>query len=198
MPQKVKVAVFAVVCLAAAGVVVRSFLGKADSSTGGPDRSFVAVIEPESAAEPAGEDPEGYEQPVQTAEVVCGAKLDSVAALNEVAAGKEVVFILLAGESEEPAHEAARQVEEALKKISARGVRIASFTMGSEAADYARLVQRFSIESFPSIIVMGRGCGAAAVSGEITEAKLLRAFVFASRPPSSCGTSCSPSSGCGP
>ena len=130
--------------------------------------------------------------------VVCGANLDSVAALNKVAADKDVVFILLAGESKELAQKAAGQVDDALKRISATEARVASFTLGRDAGDYDRFVKTFSIESFPSIVAMGRGCGAVPVSGEISEAKLLRAFVLASTPPSSCGTSCGPSPGYGP
>ncbi|MHC4727302.1 MAG: hypothetical protein ACYS17_08725, partial [Planctomycetota bacterium] len=51
---------------------------------------------------------------------------------------------------------------------------------------YDQLITQFSVESFPSVIVAGKGCGAAAVSGEINETKLLRAFVVASTPVS-CG-----------
>ncbi len=127
----------------------------------------------------------------------CALALDSIASLNKVAQDKDVVFIILPGESEELSDQLSREVEGALEKISSKNKQVAAFTMNGEAEDYAKLVESFSIKSFPSIVVMGRGCGAAAVTGEITEAKLLRAFILASAP-AACGTPRGTSASCSP
>lgn len=195
MPREVKLAIFILVLSAAAAVAVHSFLGKSGSSTDSPAQQFTAITHGESPTAPAAQNPGGNDVQEESKSVVCGITLDSMAALNQVAADKDFVFILLPGESKEAAQAAAKKVDEALKKISAKGVRVASFTLGKDAQDYAELVKGLSIESLPSIVALGRGCGAAVVSGEVTEAKLLRAFVLASTP--SCGTPCGPSSGCG-
>ena len=126
----------------------------------------------------------------------CGAALDSLASLNKVAADKDAVFILLPGEDRKGAEAASREIEAAIEKIRSSGTSAAAFTLEEGASDRALLVERFSITSFPCVFALGKGCGAAAVSGEITEAKLLRAFVLASRPRSPCGTPCGPSSPC--
>ena len=110
------------------------------------------------------------------------------AAVDELAADSDFVFVLLPGQDEGQAKAAGKLVDDVLKKISARGVRAGAFTLGTDAHGCAQLVQRFSLESFPSVVAMGRGCGAVAVTAEITEAKLLRAFVLASAPRSSWGT----------
>ncbi len=77
--------------------------------------------------------------------------------------------------------------DEVLTKLSAKGKSVAAFTLRGNTEGYDQLVKRFSVQSLPCVVVAGRGCGAAAVSGEITEANLLSAFVKASAPISSCG-----------
>ena len=87
-----------------------------------------------------------------------------------------------------------RQADDALRKVSVCGVQAAARTLSTDG--YAEFARRFAIEAFPSVVALGRGGGTTAVSGEITEAKLLRAFVLASAPWSFCGAGCKPS-GCG-
>ncbi len=194
--QKVKVAVLASVLLVAVGLTVRSSLLSGAPSEGAPTQQFAAAPRTDGT-DAAPTSSAGSEQPHEASPVVCGTALNSLSALNEVAADKDAVFILLPGKSQEAAEQASGQVEEALKKISAAGSRVAAFTLQDEAPERAQLIEALSIETFPSIVVMGRGGGAAAVSGEITESRLLGAYVQASRP-SGCGPSgCSPSSpGC--
>ena len=134
--------------------------------------------------------------PANTAPAVCGLTLDSLASLNSMAADKEAVFILLPGEDRESVEAASRKVEAAVIKIRSKGKRVAAFTLEKIATDHARLDEQLSITSFPCVVALGRGCGSSVVTGEMTEAKLLQAFVAASAPSSSCGTtSCDPS-GC--
>ena len=75
---------------------------------------------------------------------------------------------------------AAEQVELAVKTVSQKNVRVGIFTMDEDAQGYSEVVKALSVNSLPGVAVLSRGCGAVAVTGEITEAELLRAFVAAS------------------
>ena len=194
--RKVKVAVLAIVLLVAVGLTVRSSLLSGAPSGGAPTQQFAAAPRTDGT-DAAPTSSAGSEQPHEAPPVVCGTALNSLSALNEVAADKDAVFILLPGKSQDAAKQASGQVEEALKKISATGARVAAFTLQDEAPERARLIEALSIETLPSIVVIGRGSGAAAVSGEITEGRLLGAYVQASTP-SSCGVTPGASSGCCP
>lgn len=196
MSTRMKATTFAVVVLAAAGLAARSFF-KPDAAADGDEEAFASVTEEEDAAGPSTENAAAdVEPPPESAPVLCGPALDAIASLNKMAADKDAVFILLPGEDRKGAEAASRRIEAAIEKIESRGIRVAAFILEKGAADHARLAERLSIASFPSVLALGKGCGAAAVSGEITEAKLLRAFVLASQPRSGCGTSCGPSSTC--
>ena len=140
-------------------------------------------------------DPNATEEPPTTA-AYCGANLDSAEALEKLAADNEVIFVLLPGENDKQARAASRQVEAAVKKLEGRGKRAAAFTLEATARGYDQVLEQFTVESLPCVIVAGQGCGSSAVSGKVTETVLLRAFVEASMPVSSCGTSsCEPQSG---
>ncbi len=133
------------------------------------------------------------ESPDGTASALCGPTLDSIASLNKLAADKDAVFVLLPGQDRRRAQTVSRQIEATVTKIQSYGRRIGTFTLEQSASDHARVVKGFAITSLPCVVAMGKGCGSAVVSGEITEAKLLQAFVTASRPRSSCApTGCAP------
>ena len=127
-------------------------------------------------------------QPSETVAVSCGINLDSIESLTKLAdeRGANVAFIFLPGEEEDSTRTASAQVEAAINMLSSKGKQVAAFTLERGAEGYDQLIKQFSVESLPSVIVAGKGCGAAAVSGEINETKLLRAFVVASTPVS-CG-----------
>jgi len=130
-------------------------------------------------------------KPEQTA--VWGPPLASLASLNEVAVDKDAVFIFLPAKGGKQTGAIREQVEAAAKKAQSRGSAVAAYTLTSEAEDYTQVTGQVPA---PCVLVMVKGAGAAPVTGEITEAKLLEALVAASRP-SSCGPSgCGPS-GCG-
>jgi hypothetical protein len=70
--------------------------------------------------------------------------------------------------------------------------KVGVFTLKTDSRDYAQVALQIAV---PGTIAMVKGRGMAPVSGEITEAKLVQAFVSAS----SAGGGCGPSSGgCGP
>jgi hypothetical protein len=110
----------------------------------------------------------------------------SLALLNSEAAGQEAVFLLLADESGEPAEKVLQQMEQAASKITAKGTSIGTFTIDSKSNDYAMLTENLSIDSFPSVVTVVRGRGNSVVSGQITETKLIEAFVEVSTASSCC------------
>ena len=132
----------------------------------------------------------------EVASTLWGKPLDSLASLNKVAADSDAVFIVLAAEDKLKMEPITKEIEAAAKKIQAGGSRICAFTLKKDAPNYARLAKQFSI---PCVLAMVRNRSTGVVSGDITESKLLQAFVRASRPQSGCGPgACGPGSSCGP
>ena len=195
-----KTIIFVVVILLAGAVTAHSLVTKSNEKVS---------ISPEAAASfnTAGlpDTPEllvwagaTTEQSSKAVAVSCGVTLDSIQSLGKMAADKNanVAFIFLAGEDEKSARTASAQVEATMNMLSSKGKQVAAFTLQKGADGYDQLVKQFMVKSLPCVIVAGRGCGAGAVSGDITEAKLLQAYVVATRPISGCcpgpGTSCPP------
>ncbi|MHC4424491.1 MAG: hypothetical protein ACYSYV_00180 [Planctomycetota bacterium] len=191
-----KVAVFLVVVVAAGAVLARSFLMKSDSTADQTQQAFATIAARENAeasSQPNAAADQGAS--VKTEPTLWGSQLDSLASLNKVAAEMDAVFILLSGENQPGGQTIINEIEQAAKKIQSRGNRISAFGLKESAPDYEQLAKQFSV---PCVLAMVKGCGLSAVSAEITESKLLEAFVAASRPTLGCGPSgCGPS-GCGP
>ncbi|MHC4748510.1 MAG: hypothetical protein ACYTFW_01415 [Planctomycetota bacterium] len=108
------------------------------------------------------------------------ADLASLALFNSEGAEQKAVFILLADESGGLDEKTFQQTEQAASRITSKGTPIGTVTIDSKSDDYALLTKNFSIDSFPSVVIMVKGAGSAVVSGQITEARLLEAFVEAS------------------
>ncbi|MHC4462956.1 MAG: hypothetical protein ACYS6W_09970 [Planctomycetota bacterium] len=192
-----KTAVFVVVILLAGAVAAHSLLTKSGETANAPDEaaSSFGMVSLSDEAGLAIESPPTSEPPSEAAAVLCGVTLDSIKSLGKLAdeRGANVAFIFLAGEDGEPARVASAQVGATLNLLSDNGKKVAAFTLEKGAEGYDQLIKQFSVESLPSVIITGKGCGAVAVSSEITEAKLLRAFVMASTP-----ASCKPGGCCPP
>lgn len=177
-----KTIIFVVVILLAGAVAAHSLVTKSDEKAGISPQAASSFNTAESSME------------------ACGVTLDSIQSLGKMAGDKNanVAFIFLAGEDEESARTASAQVEATMNMLSSKGKQVAAFTLHKGADGYDQLKKQFKVNSLPCVIVAGKGCGAAAVSGDITEPKLLQAFVIASRPVSGCcpgpGTSCPPGS----
>ena len=185
-----KTAVFVVVILLAGAVAAHSLLTKngETASISGEGTSSFGTSSLAGKAGLSTESPAASKQPSETVAVSCGINLDSIESLTKLAdeRGANVAFIFLPGEEEDSTRAASAQVEAAINMLSAKGKQVAAFTLEKGAEGYDQMIEQFSVESLPSVIVAGKGCGAAAVSGEINETKLLRAFVVASTPVS-CG-----------
>jgi hypothetical protein len=191
-----KTAVFVVVILLAGAVAAHSLLtknGETACVSGEGASSFGTSSLFDEAGLSTGS-PTTSKQPSETVAVSCGVTLDSIESLAKLAdeRGANVAFIFLPGEDEDSTRTASAQVEATMNMLSAKGKQVAAFTLERGAEGYDQLIKQFSVESLPSVIVAGKGCGAATVSGEINETKLLRAFVVASTPASGGQGGCCP------
>ncbi len=123
--------------------------------------------------------------------------LDAYPALKQQAGENEVIFVLLPGDDEDGVKAVLRQVRAAEMTVLSRARLAGTITVEKDTGEHGRLVKQFAVTSYPSVIAIGRGCCAKLVAGDITEKKLLAAFVIASAPPSSCAgeASCCPAGG---
>ncbi len=121
-----------------------------------------------------------------------GDYLDSLSMLNQVAMNQDAVFIYIPAKTDEPLDsKASDAVLSAQKTLTAKNLKIGLYTLKTSSAEYAKLTSQAQP---PSFLVASKGKGMSAVSGEVTETKLLQAFTASSR----AGGGCGPSSGCKP
>ncbi|MBW7990426.1 MAG: SDR family oxidoreductase [Planctomycetes bacterium] len=206
-----KIVVFIIIVLAAGVVLARSFIRKSDSVT--EQGTFVAIQSEvkldtplPQIAEAAKQGPTASKGDTVTPAVanekteedvsdkaslaLWGSELDSLASLNKAAADIDAVFVLLAADDQESNQTIIKQIEAAAQKIKAGGIRISAFRLKQSAPNYANFTKQLST---PCVIAMVKGGGLSGVSADqITETKLVQAFVAASRPSSGC---CPPGSG---
>ena len=119
------------------------------------------------------------------------APLKGLAELNVVATNTEAVFVVI------PADDAARtaaiqkEVAAASATIAGRGTKTGKYVLSKDAEDYKGVVAQLGA---PSVLAMVKNCGMSVVADkEVTQDALMKAFVTASRPRTSCGAG-----GCGP
>ncbi|HBG28799.1 MAG: hypothetical protein A2Y10_06945 [Planctomycetes bacterium GWF2_41_51] len=126
-----------------------------------------------------------------------GEFLDSLSALDKVAINQDSVFVFIPAKGNETiSKEIMAAITSAEQKIKSKGASLGLYTMQSSSPEYANIAAQLPP---PSILVMSKGRGMGAVSGGITEEKILQAYVASSQAggcgPSGCGPS---SSGCAP
>jgi len=121
-----------------------------------------------------------------------GEVIDSLASLNKLAINQDAVFVFIpANGNETISKETLNAIASSEQKLKSSDIRIGLYTLQfSPSTEYANLAKQLTL---PSILVMSKGKGMGAVSGEITETKLLQAYVASSR-----AGGCGPSSSCGP
>ena len=171
--------VVGVIVLAAAGVLVVKGMIKSDKGASqGPAEGFVNPVAAQAAssadttAEGAGAD-----------ETTVGATIGTFAELNTAAAKTDAVFVFLPGK-EGSGKAPSAPMKSAARAIEAKGMKCGLFTLKPGSADYDQIAKQMTV---PGVVTLVKGRGMAAVSGEVTEAKLLQGYVGA----------CS-SAGCGP
>jgi hypothetical protein len=123
-----------------------------------------------------------------------GEFLDSLASLNKVAINQDAVFVFVPAKGIDfVSKETIDAIASAEQKIKSSGVSLGLYTLQSSSPEYANIAAQLPL---PGMLVMSKGRGMGAVSGGITEEKILQAYVLSSRA-GGCGSGCAPS-GCGP
>jgi hypothetical protein len=186
--DKVKTLVSVIIILAAIGVGANSFLSgnSAQSYTAVPVKSFSAGLTQAPAVTPENNS-QGKPQTKQ-GEISLNQFLDSLQALDTLAADKDVLFLVLPGEAQISSLAVPKQLGTVANNLWKSGQKIAVFTLKSSSPEHNQLAQRFSVKTFPGVIILGRQGSASAVAGDITEAGLYNAFVLASQFVSCCPT----------
>ena len=188
-----KLAICLIVIAAAILVLARGFARKAETGTAQAKTAFATTVPASIPKTPAAEKANGT-QTNQATSAVWGEPLAGLTDLNQVAAQTQAVFIYLPKKGQGPIASVKQQIEEAAGKAQSGGTKMGCYTLDANSDDYAKVTSQIPS---PCVLAMVKGGGGSAVSGEITEEKLLQAIVSASRP-SSCGPSgCAPSTpGC--
>jgi len=211
-----KIMVFIIIVIAAGAVLANSLIRKSNADADQSQQTFASIqldnmsdtpspvetpTTPESPIEaksqiespPVVVETTNQDVPVIGGPSLWGAELESIASLNKLATDTDAVFVFLAAKDQLNDQAITRQIEAAAKIIKADGVRVSAFRLKQSAPDYAQLAKQVSV---PSVLAMVKGRGTSAVSGEITETKLVQAFVAASRPGGGCcpagSTTCPP------
>ena len=204
-PGKARWGICAIVLIAAGVLVVRA-MTKTDAATkqesahtfATPMAVPVAASNTMAAAAPVvsaeSAPATGASEGAKPAEASAGTIIGALAELNTVAAKNDAVFIYLLGKEESSGNAAAtKAMQAAVRTIEAKGgTKCALFTLKAGSPDYANLASQVSL---PGVLALVKGKGMSAVSGEITETKLVQSYVAAS---SAGGCGSGGSGGCAP
>lgn len=125
-----------------------------------------------------------------TSNTVAIKEIEALSDLNTLATDMAGVFVFVSGKDEATDKVPTKQILGAAKTIEPQaGGKIGSFSLKTGSRDYDQIAAQMAV---PGVLAMVRGRGMAPVSGEITETKLVQAFVAASNS-GGCGAG-----GCGP
>jgi len=187
--KKAKIAICLIVVLAVCGI----FVYKANSA-----KQNAPVVTETAFAAPIANQANVQEPAVNLVgdKKTIGEFIDSLATLNKVAANQDAVFVFIPAKGNDiVSKEITDAIASAEQKIKSSGASLGLYTLQSDSPEYANIAAQLPP---PGVLVMSKGKGMGGVSGEITETKLLQAYVASSRA-GGCGASCSPSTpGCGP
>ncbi len=193
--KKAKIAICLIVLLAICGIFVYKATSAKQAAQDNTNTVFAAPI----LNQATGQEP--VVKAVEDSKKV-GEFIDSLSLLNTLAANQDAVFVFVqASGNETISKETLNAIASAEQKIKSSGVKIGLYTLQfSPSTEYANLAKQLTL---PGILVMSKGKGIGAVSGEITETKLLQAYVASSRAGGCCpsgvsSASCSPTAPVGP
>ena len=173
----------AIILLAAAGMVVRAYLQDQGNSCSSVKYTL-------ASPPPAGHNASTKAEPA----IENSKELAAFADLNRVAADSTAVFIYLPAKKGTPDTPPMAQMKDAARTIAAKGNKVGLFTLKPDSSDYEKIAQQVTV---PGVMALVKGAGMKAVSGEITETKLIQAYVAAMNAGGGCGPSgCAPGSAC--
>jgi hypothetical protein len=192
---KLKLVVSLIVLLAVAGIFIYKAVAAKDNAsnnTAAKGGAAFAFAQPAPNAIPGAESQSsGTATPdVAKAGQKVGEYLESLSALNKVATNEDAVFVFIPAPKNDLADDKTNTaVLAAQRTLKSNKITLGLYTLPNSSPDYSEISAQVQA---PAILVACKGKGMAAVSGDVTEAKLLQAFVASSR-----AGGCGPS-GCGP
>lgn len=190
-PGKTRWVIGAIVLVAAGALAVRAVIKSDTASTRSSAPAFAALAAsppPEGDSAPA----TNSVVPAQAAETSVGTSIGALAELNTVAAKTDAVFIFLPGKEGASGNPPSTPIKGAVRIIESKGQKCGLFTLKAGSRDYDQIAKQMSV---PGVLAMVKGRGMSAISGDITEAKLVQGFVAAS---SAGGCGPSAAAGCCP
>jgi len=180
--------VVGVIVLAAAGVLVVKGMIKSDK--GAAQAATAGFANPAAVQAAAGADTKP--EAAAADETSVGTTLGGLAELNTVAAKSDAVFVFLPAREGTSAKVPSAPMKAAARTIEGKGKKCGLFTLKAGCADYEQVSKQMAV---PGVLALVKGKGMSAVSGEVTEAKLLQGYVAAGQA-GGCGPGASP--GCCP
>ena len=183
--KKAKTVICLIVLLAVCGIFVYKATSAKQTAQDNTKTAFAApILNQATGQEPAVKSVEDKKN--------VGEFLDSLSSLNKVAVNQDAVFVFVpANENETIGKETINAIAATEQRLKSNGIRIGLYTLRfSPSKEYASIASQLTL---PGMLVMSKGRGTGAVSGKITETKLLQAYVASSR-----AGGCGPSSSCGP
>lgn len=177
--------VIGAIVLAAAGVLVARAMIKSDAASAKAPvpafASLAALPTPKSdggSATNAGTVPSTTDKRVEL--------IGTLSELNALAGKLDAVFVFLPGKEGTSANPPLLSMQGAARAIESNGgQKCGLFTLKPGSPDYDQIAGKISL---PGVLALVKGHGMSAVSGDITEAKLVQGFVAAS----SAGGCCAP------
>jgi hypothetical protein len=122
------------------------------------------------------------------AETSVGTTIGAFSELDSLAAKTDAVFIFLPGKNATSGNPPSAMMQNAARAIESKaGKKCGLFTLNPSTRDYDAIAAQMAV---PGVLTIVKGRGMSAVSGDITESKLLQGFVTASS-----AASCAPSAG---
>ena len=196
--RKVKIVVSLIVLLAVAGIFIYKAAAAKDYAsnyTAAKDGAAFAFAEPAPSTVPeAATQPSAAATPdAAKAGQKVGEYLESLSDLNKVAVSQDAVFVFIPAPKNDLADDKTNAAMLAVQRtLKSSNITLGLYILPTRSPDYSGISAQVQA---PAILVACKGKGMAAVSGEVTEAKLLQAFVAVSSA-GGCGPSgCGPSSG---
>jgi hypothetical protein len=193
--KKMKIAVSLIALLVVAGIFIYKAAAAKDNvsnNTAAKSDAAFALAQPAPTTMPVAEtQPSGAVTPaVAKAGQKVGEYLESLSALNKVAMNQDAVFVFIPAPKSDLANDKTNTAMLAAQRtLKSNKITLGLYTLRASSPDYSGISTQVKA---PAILVACKGKGMAAVSGDVTEQKLLQAFVA-----SSSAGGCGPS-GCGP
>lgn len=182
-----------IVLLVAVTLVARAVVKNHGASTE-PAAPGFATLAPTTTAD--SQPPVSPVAAVTATEAIVGTNIASLSDLNKVAAANDAVFVYVPARDGSSSNPPTESMKNAASRINSQGHKVGLFTLETGSRDYAQLAAQMSV---PGVLALVKGRGMSAVSGAITETKLIQSFVAAGSAacgPGGCGpTGCCPPTG---